>query len=420
MPEASKEGGERDKIGKGNGLVAVYEIILRQAQDDSMRFVIKLGTSLLTTEQHQLDVAFLKNIVSQITALKKAGHEIVLVSSGAVAAGRSELKFEREKKNIPFRQALAAVGQGLLMKTYHDFFAKEGFSVAQALLTNYDFTNRENFLNTKNVFEVMLKKSVIPIVNENDVTTIAELKFGDNDMLSAKTAAMVSADYLIILTDVDGLFREDPKKNPHAELITVVEKIDDSVKKLAGGARSFSSLGGMVTKLEAAEYVTSVGIPMFIANGKQEKILNAILCHPELVEGDRMGFDRLSLTKQAQRDIATFFPSSVNRTESQKKWLRPKIQREARIEVDSGAAKALKELGKSLLPSGISKVHGEFKRGDVIRVIGPKGDVAYGQINYDSADLDKIKKHHSDEIEQILGFSFEEEAIHRDRMVILY
>lgn len=396
----------------------------------SMRFVIKLGTSLLTTEQHQLDVVFLKNIVSQITALKKAGHEIVLVSSGAVAAGRSELKFEREKKNIPFRQALAAVGQGLLMKTYHDFFAKEGFSVAQALLTNYDFTNRENFLNTKNVFEVMLKKSVIPIVNENDVTTIAELKFGDNDMLSAKTAAMVSADYLIVFTDVDGLFREDPKKNPHAELITVVEKIDDSVKKLAGGARSFSSLGGMKTKLEAAEYVTSVGIPMFIANGRRENILGVIASAAKQsgAKDDRTRSSRASGEGSSgllrpdglAMTSATFFPSKVNRTESQKKWLRPKIQRDAWIEVDSGAAKALKELGKSLLPSGILKVHGEFKRGDVIRVIGPKGDVAYGQINYDSADLDKIKKHHSDEIEQILGFSFEEEAIHRDRMVILY
>lgn len=370
-----------------------------------MRLVIKLGTSLLTDEAHQLDRDFLRNIISQIAALKKAGHEIVLVSSGAVAAGRSELTFEREKKNIPFRQALAAIGQGLLMKTYHDFFAEYKITVAQALLTNYDFVNRENFLNTKNVFEVMLKHGVIPIVNENDVTTIAELKFGDNDMLSAKTAAMVSADYLIILTDVDGLFAEDPKENPSAKLIPAVEKIDDSIRRLASGARSKSSLGGMRTKLEAAEYVTSVGIPMFIANGRQEKILSVIA----------------SAAKQSRpfAALGTFFPSHANRTESQKKWLRPKIQKNAWIEIDSGANRALTEQGKSLLPSGISKIHGKFQRGDVVIVKGLSGDVAYGQVNYSSEDLDKIKKHRSDEIEQILGFSFEEEAIHRDRMVIL-
>lgn len=376
-----------------------------------MRLVIKIGTSLLTTEKHQLDVDFLRGIVEQIAALKKSGHEIVLVSSGAVAAGRSELKFDREKKNIPFRQALAAVGQGLLMKTYHDLFAKRGVTVAQALLTNYDFVNRENFLNTKRVFEVMLKQVVIPIVNENDVTTIAELKFGDNDMLSAKTAAMVSADYLIILTDVDGLFAEDPKNNPRAKLIPVVEKIDDSIKKLAGGARSKSSLGGMKTKLEAAEYVTSVGIPMLIANGRRDGILAVIPAQARIYE---------SPIKSGMTVSATFFPSKINRIESQKKWLRPKIQKQAWIEIDSGAARALTEQGKSLLPSGISKIHGKFLRGDVVMVKGPDGEVGYGQINYSAEDLDKIKKCRSDEIEKILGFSFEEEAIHRDRMVILH
>lgn len=399
-----------------------------------MRFVIKLGTSLLTNERGQLNVDFLRSVISQIAALKKESHEIVLVSSGAVAAGRSELQFEREKKNIPFRQALAAVGQGLLMKTYHDFFAKHGVTVAQALLTNYDFVNRENFLNTKNVFEVMLKQGVIPIVNENDVTTIAELKFGDNDMLSAKTAAMISADYLIILTDVDGLFLEDPKNNPNAKLVRVVERIDEKVRKLAGGARSKSSLGGMVTKLDAAEYVTSVGISMFIANGGREGILEKIamrvIASPASRWASTFAAPSVNSAKQsrsphslplASDDIrATFFPSRVNRTESQKKWLRPKIQKNAWIEIDSGAVRALVEQGKSLLPSGIAKIHGKFQRGDVVTVKGSSGEVAYGQINYSAEDLDKIKKHHSDEIEQILGFSFEEEVIHRDRMVILH
>lgn len=376
-----------------------------------MRFVIKIGTSLLTTPENQLDEVFLRHVITEISALHKRNHEVVIVSSGAVAAGRGEMHFDRAKKNIPYRQALAAIGQGLLMKNYHDLFAKHGVVVAQALLTNYDFVNRENFLNTKNVFEVLLKKKAIPVVNENDVTTIAELKFGDNDMLSAKTAAMVSADYLIILTDVDGLFLEDPKNNPNAQLIPVVKKIDESVKKLAGGARSAKSMGGMVTKLEAAQYVTSVGISMFIASGRCAGVLDELVCHFERLQDIPL--------KPEMPFRGTFFPSSVNRLASQKKWLKPKIQKNAWIEIDGGAKKALIEMGKSLLPKGVLRVHGDFHRGDVVMVKCEGDEVAYGQVNYAAADIDKIKKHHSDEIEQILGFSFEEELIHRDRMVIL-
>lgn len=351
----------------------------------------------------------MKRVIGEIADIKQKGNDVVIVSSGAVAAGRSEMSFEKEKKNIPYRQALAAIGQGILMKTYHDFFARQGIAVAQALLTNYDFTNRENFLNTKNVFELLLKQNAVPVVNENDVTTVAELKFGDNDMLSAKTAAMVSADFLIILTDVDGLFLEDPKNNPHAKLIPVVEKVDESVKKLARGARSTSSLGGMVTKLEAAEYVTSVGIPMFIVSGRQEGVLRKIVAFCE----------KKDMLRQAKHDMkATFFPSSVNRLASQKKWLKPKLHKNAWIEIDAGAQKALMEMGKSLLPKGVMSVHGDFRRGDVVSVKCNKKEIGYGQINYDAVDVDKIKKHHSDEIEQILGFSFEEELIHRDRLVI--
>ncbi|MEK7523874.1 MAG: glutamate 5-kinase [Patescibacteria group bacterium] len=376
-----------------------------------MRLVIKLGTSLLTNEHGKLTVPFLRGVVAQAAAIHKSGHEVVVVSSGAVAAGRSEITLEREKKNIPYRQALAAVGQGVLMKTYHDFFGEHGVVVSQALLTNYDFVNRENFLNTKNVFDLMLKAGVIPIVNENDVTTIAELKFGDNDVLSAKTAAMVSADLLVIMTDVDGLFLEDPKNNPGAKLFSVVEKVDDSIRALAGGARSSRSMGGMVTKLEAADYVTSVGIPMFIVNGRRANILQ------DVVEFFRKSMSEK--THQQEQKLGTIFIPRVNRMESQKKWLRPKIQKAAWVEVDSGAAKALTSSGKSLLPSGISAVHGTFKRGDVVLVKTNEGaEIAYGQVNYGSVELDKIKKHRSDEIEQLLGFSFEEEVIHRDRMAL--
>ena len=375
-----------------------------------MRIVVKIGTSLVTDESHRLNLSFLRGFVEQVSALHAARNQIVIVSSGAVAAGRGEFKVKREKRTIPFRQALAAVGQGAIMQIYREMFAHRGVAVAQALLTNYDFTNRENFLNAKNVFDLLLAAGAIPVVNENDVTTVAELKFGDNDMLSAKTAAMVGADFLCILTDVDGLFSQDPKKNPEkARLINIVQKINESVRALAGGAASKHSLGGMVTKLEAAHYAVSAGISVFIASGHRPGALSEIADFFK---------NREARTQAGRLPSATFFPAYGARMNSQKKWLKPKIQKNAWIEVDEGAAKALTSMGKSLLSSGITKVSGGFKRGDVVVVRSGGREIGYGQINYASEDLDKIKRHKSGEIERILGFSFEEEAMHRDRMVI--
>lgn len=377
-----------------------------------MRFVIKLGTSLLTNDENRLDDIFLQNIVDQAAQIKRQNHGIVIVSSGAVACGRAEVSFATKNKNIPFRQALAAVGQAALMQNYRGLFGHYDMAVGQALLTNYDFINRENFLNTKNVFQLMLGKGIIPIVNENDVTTIAELKFGDNDMLSAKTAAMVGADLLIILTDVNGLYSKDPKIHPDAKLLPTVGKIDDSVRRLAAGPASESSLGGMVTKLEAADYVTSAGIPMFIANGKRERILQEIV-----------KFFMNSGNDFAQ-NLGTFFPSVVCRVDSQKKWLSPKMRKDAWLEVDAGAAEAMTKSGKSLLPKGVIAAHGNFFRGDVITIKTRSKDpqkfinIGYGQVNYDAGDIDKIKGRHSDEIAAILGYGFDDVVIHRNHMVI--
>lgn len=367
-----------------------------------MRLVFKIGTSLVTTETNKLDTVFLRNIVRQIAALRKKGHQVVIVSSGAVASGRSELKIGKTKKNIPIRQALAAVGQGLLMKAYHDFFEDCGIVVAQALLTNYDFVNRENFLNTRSVFELLLKKGVTPIVNENDVTTVAELKFGDNDMLSAKTAAMVCADCLVILTDVDGLYSADPKNNPDAKLINTVNKIDDSVKALAKGPRTAKSRGGMITKIESAEYVSFCGIPMMIVNGRKKDAVSHVI-----------------KTLSGKESFGTLFNATFCKIEINKLWMRPKILKNAFLSIDDGAYRALTQNGKSLLPSGISAVTGKFNRGDVVMIRHADCEIAYGQVNYDSESLDEIKKHHSDEVEGLLGFSFEEEVIHRDHMVVL-
>lgn len=370
-----------------------------------MRLVIKVGTSLLTDEKGELNRNFIHHFVAQIAGLRKEGHELVIVSSGAVAAGRSEISFEREKKNIPFRQVLAACGQGILMKTYYDFFKKHAISVAQALLTNFDFVNRENFLNTKNVFELLLSKKVIPIVNENDVTTIAELKFGDNDMLSAKTAAMISADLLVIFTDVEGLFSGNPRYDKKAQFIPVVPKVDEKVFSYAKGAASERSKGGMITKLQAAKYATGAGVDVLITKGADPGLLQKIIAWVAETRGNP--------------PAGTFFPAAEIKTSTSKRFLQPKIKKNSWIEVDEGAHTALKNGGKSLLPSGIIKIHGDFKRGDVVSVKGPRGEFGFGQVNYDAVDLDKIKRKKSSSIEEVLGFSFEQEAIHRDRMVLL-
>ena len=299
-----------------------------------MRLVIKIGTSLLTNNKCQLDTVFLRGFIEQIADLKHAGHQIVIVTSGAVACGRSEIDFKREKKSIPFRQALAAIGQGILIETYRNFFKKYHIAVAQALLTGLDFTRRENFLNTKNVFELLLEKGVIPIVNENDVTTIEALKFGGNDILSAYVAAMISADYLVIMTDVEGLLDK-------GKVIPVVSKIDDSIRSLAGGAKSRHSIGGMAAKIEAAQYAVSACVSMFIVGGRHKDILKKVVDSCK--------------TFPPLNHPGTFFQSSISCIDSQKKWMKPQIKRTNWILVDEGASNALKSRGKSLLPSGIHR-----------------------------------------------------------------
>lgn len=240
-----------------------------------MRITVKVGTSLLTDSKNRLNLAFLRAFTAETARLWKQGHEIIIVSSGAVAAGRGRIS-SRGAKDLPIRQALAAVGQGILIRAYQKFFDKYRITAAQTLLTNYDFKDRKNFHNAKNVFSALLRRRVIPIVNENDVTAVEELTFGDNDMLSAHTAAMVHADFLCILTDVNGLFTEDPKRNPKAKIVPVVSKVTRKIHAFASGARSENSMGGMITKLRAAEFVTKHGIPMFIANGRRLKALEDI------------------------------------------------------------------------------------------------------------------------------------------------
>jgi len=355
------------------------------------KIVVKIGTNLLTKANFQLNKKFIGEIAAEIIEIKKQGYKIILVSSGAVAAGRSEL---------PFKQCLAAVGQGILINTYRDIFKKAKIPVAQLLLTNMDFFHKKNFLNTGNTLEYLLKLNALPIVNENDVTSFDELKFGDNDTLSAKVASMIGADLLILLTDVQGLYSANPRTNPNAELIPEVKKIDDHIKKIAEDKGTKHSRGGMKSKILAAEYAGSSGVNTVIAFGKQKDVLKKIILE--------------------KKSIGTFFHAAKDKLESRKKWIIAQINKNAEIHVDEGALRALKIECKSLLPVGITEIKGEFERGDVISIFSPEKDlIGYGLTNYSSQKLNIIKKLKTEEIHQKLEHINEEEAVHRDNLIML-
>jgi len=291
------------------------------------RIVVKVGTNLVNREDNSLNTEFLEDIVGQIAKLHKKGHEIIFVSSGAVASGRQVLTFKKESRNIPYRQILAAVGQGILINIYNELFGTKNIKVAQALLTNQDFTNRRSFITTRNVLDTLLKMGVVPIVNENDVTTYDELKFGDNDMMSAKTATMTEAQLLVLLTDVPCVYDKDPKKHEDARCIRVIEKIDKNIKGMAHTTSSKRSLGGMATKIQAAEFAAQEGIPVIIAGGKIKDVLLKI------VEEDI--------------NAGTLVKPSASRNENRKIWLKSQVRKGWQIIVDDGAKRALKEKGMS-------------------------------------------------------------------------
>ena len=370
-----------------------------------MRIIVKIGSALLTREDNQLNQNFLRSMVKQLAELHRQKHQIVLVTSGAMAAGRSVIKFKKESKNIPVKQVLAAVGQSLLMNTYVKHFRRFNIPVAQALLTNQDFVTRETFLNTRNIFERLLDLKIIPIVNENDVTSVEEIcedmRAGGNDLFSAKVAGMLDADWLVLLTNVAGLYTADPTQNPKAELIQKIDKITPHLKKIAQGTTSSKSMGGMVTKLQAAEYVTTSGIQTVIADGKISDIL-------------------LKIINKKPYPGTYFSPAKTGQKEKRKKWMLPQLKKNAWIMIDAGAEKALCQKGSSLLPLGLKNIHGKFSRGDVIAILNPKKQkIAFGLVNYSSTALTKIKGCHSREIPKLLEEAYEPEVIHRDNLVLI-
>jgi len=366
------------------------------------RIVAKFGTSLLTSGTDHLELPLMTNLAEQIAQLHQQGKELIIVSSGAIAAGRQKLKGIPESKNTPFKQVLASVGQSQLMHTYEQLFSQYDITIAQALLTKVDMLDRSGYLNARNTLLALIELDIICIVNENDVVAIdeiEELKFGDNDNLSAMVANLVDADLLVLLTDTGGLYTADPHYNPEAQLIRRVDEIDAEIKRLASNTANRHGTGGMITKIEAAKLATSSGVSVIIANGREPDVLVRIS------QGE---------------DIGTLFPARVNKMESKKRWMLSGLASKGKIVVDKGAMLAIKKQNKSLLPAGVLSVKGDFQRGDIVDILSGEGEhIGCGICNYSSADIAIIKGAHSDKILALLGHEYGDEIIHRNNMVVL-
>jgi len=366
------------------------------------RIVAKFGTNVLTGASDSLNLEVMAALIGQVAALHARGAEVIVVTSGAIAAGRYRLGGRRERKDMPFRQVLAAVGQSDLMQAYQELFGRHGITVAQTLLTRRDLADRQGYLNARNTLLAMLELRVVPVVNENDVVAVDEIegaKIGDNDNLSALVANLVDADLLVLLTDTGGLYSADPRLDPNAELIARVERIDRRIEALAGDSLEGPGVGGMTTKLQAARLAMGGGADMVIAAGNEPDVL------VRLAAGEAIG---------------TLFPAGVSRMESRKRWMLAGLSVKGSIVVDSGAAKVLREDRRSLLPAGVQDVQGAFLRGEAVAVIDGEGRrIACGIANYGSDEILRIKGLRSDRIEETLGHHYGGEVVHRDNLALL-
>ncbi len=356
--------------------------------------VIKVGTAVLSREDGFLDRQRVEDIAAQVHKLREGGMRVVIVSSGAIGAGMAELGMQERPTDLPRLQAAAAVGQGKLIRAYDTAFRKHGYHAAQILLTRQDFDDRTRYLNASNTLHALMDLGAVPVVNENDTTSVEEVTFSDNDILAALVANLLSADLFVILTVVDGLL--DPGKG--SAPIPIVEEINDEIRQLASGETSAGGLGGMTSKLQAAEMVTSAGEAVIIANGHTPDVLG------KLLNGEPIG---------------TLFLPTRSRMASKKRWIRFGGRPRGKIIVDAGAEKALVQGGKSLLPSGIVEVKGKFERGVLAEVIGPSGrEIARGLVNYSAHEIDAIRGLQSSSIEKSLGAKPYDEVIHRDNLTV--
>ncbi|NQT46381.1 MAG: glutamate 5-kinase [Candidatus Omnitrophica bacterium] len=364
------------------------------------KIVIKIGTSVIaSTSTFLLDRSRMRSLVDQVSKLMKKGHQVVLVSSGAIGAGMGLLGLKKRPKSLPDLQACAAVGQGQLMKIYGQLFKKEGYLTAQMLLTQEDMDARLRFLNAKNTLMSIIDRSIIPIINENDTVSTDEIRFGDNDRLSALVADMSEADLLILLSDVDNLFRFDESGKKPVETIYEVREITKDLEALVVKGAGCLGVGGMATKIDAAKVVTSSGIPCVIASGRRKDILAKIL---------------------SDQKVGTRFFAKEKRTVARKRWIAHFSRAQGIVKVDAGAKSALIERGKSLLAKGVTGISGRFETGDVIRIADTAGhEFARGLSNYSSSEIHKIQGKHTSQIEEILGYKDYDEVIHRDNLVLL-
>jgi glutamate 5-kinase len=363
------------------------------------RIVVKVGSSILASVEKGLHYEVFSHLTKEISDLKRQGYEIVLVSSGAIAAGMEKMGYKIRPQAITQKQATAAVGQTRLMNIYENYFSRFQQMVAQVLLTHDDLSHRRRFLNARNTLLTLLELGIIPIINENDTVVVDEIKFGDNDNLSALITNLIGADLLIILTDIEGLCDSDPRVNPNARCISLVEDTDVDMGGIVGETKSEMSVGGMISKIQAARKASRFGIPTVVARGTKEGVLHQIL---------------------KGKEIGTLILSKGEALSSRKHWIAFNPKPKGDVTVDDGAKKAIVQKGKSLLPSGVVKIKGSFDRGDLVTCLGPRGkEFARGLVNYSATELEKIKGQRSDQIESILGYKYSDEVIHRNDLAVL-
>ncbi|MBW2038725.1 MAG: glutamate 5-kinase [Deltaproteobacteria bacterium] len=364
---------------------------------DVRRAVIKLGSSLLVSLGTGLNKDSIYRLTEELAWLKKRGRQIVMVSSGAIAAGMERLNIKKRPKTISELQAAAAIGQSTLMHVYEEAFAPWGLKVGQVLLTHEDMRERKRYINSRNTLLTLLDMGVIPIINENDSVVVEEIKFGDNDLLGALVTSLVDADLLLILTDTEGLYDGEPQRG--GKLISLVKKVNKEVEEMAKGSQTEISIGGMVSKVGAAKLAARFGVPTVVTSGRAQGVLERVFT------GELIG---------------TLFLAHSEKLKGRKQWIGFTLRPKGRLKLDRGAQKAIVKGGKSLLPSGIIAVDGDFGRGDPVSCLDPQGkELARGLVNYDSYELRKIMGQQSSQIEEVLGYKYTDEVIHRDNLVIL-
>ncbi len=363
------------------------------------RIVVKVGTSTITHATGKLNLHRMEELVRELADLANQGREIILVTSGAVAAGMDRMDLKKKPRTMPEKQALAAIGQGMLMHIYETLFAEYGQTAAQVLLTKENSVRHNQYTNSRNALLALFKMGAVPVINENDAIAVEELKIGDNDTLSATVATLVDADLLIILSDVEGLYTANPQKDAEAVLLEEIDEITPAVEKMAGGAGSQMGTGGMYTKMQAAKIAVNSGVTMVIASGGRRGVLR------EVLDG---------------KPIGTLFAAKDEHLKARKGWLAFGRRIDGDIIVDAGCARAMLRGGSSLLAAGITAVEGDFVAGNTVRVLDPEQrEIARGIVNYTTADLRRIMGHQTNELPALLSGKIYDEVIHRDNMVLM-